>query len=594
MLFAKDLKVALAAVIAAVGLLGFNMAHATVYITPDDSEGSTEISKVVYFAAEAYHALPTGTDADAGKSVTASSTTDFAVIDNSIEVLMDANFSYFLRLELFGPGCDRMTGDGCPQFGADVPVPTVTGEDTDGNAVTTGDIAVVRAQAGRDGDYYGIWRLRVADDEGFAAGGWNVSFALKTTEADPDDDVGVLRLPRNLYPAPAMGEDPDPPAEKCFSVELSVWDQFGEARENRAEALVKNDAGLVCTTPTVSASFRDPQDLTASVAAIFRRFTGATPTMGTLATAVIDEPDFNAGTTEAPNTVLNPADGSPATLADVLDRVDYTFSGTFSTGGPFSFGEFYLGAGASLPPLSRFDADGEPITSAAAKTTDGLLDTNTVVGSVSTVGGHPFRVDVTANDVGDETNPYTQIGAGTYSVTWQVVWPGEAAATSGWRTPEGMLPLGNVLDAGMIMRDGTSVRVGYLTTATDFGTTGDQSYNQRLVISNHGSVDAVVTLGDFVVEEGAEAPTPVNISVPANTAVVRRVAKDEADPMDNGLISIGGCRVELDDDGNCLNPHTRAAATLTATVREGDISVFTTTVTRPEGQTDTVRYWPLQ
>ena len=574
MLFAKDLKVALAAVIAAVGLLGFNMAHATVYITPDRSEGSTEISDVVYFAAEAYHALeaPTGTDAGKGRKVTASSTADFTVEDNDIEVLMDANFSYFLRLELTReePGCNRETGLGCPRFGADVPTPAVTGDDTDGNAVTTGDIAVTRAQGGRDGDHYGIWRLRVADAEGFAAGGWNASFELRTTAADPDDQDGVLWLPAGL--APTEGE--------CFGAELSVWDQFGEARENRAEALVKADTTLVCTTPTVSASFKDPQDLTASVATVFRRFTGATPTMGTLGTAEI-KTDFTQGMA----VVLNPADGAPATRADVLTRVDYTFSGVFSTGGPFSFGEFTLGGAG----LSRYDADGDAIAAAATATAAGKLDTETVRGSRSTAEEHDFVVNVTDNDAEDEDNPYTQIGVGTYSVTWQVVLPGDSATSRA--TPEGTLPP-SVPDAGMITRDGTSVRVGYLTTATMIGATGDGMYNQRLVISNHGGVDAVVTLGDFVVEEGAEAPAPVDISVPANTAVVSRVADTEERP---GLISIGGCRMALDDDGNCPpgNGYNRAAATLTATIREGDISVFTTTVTLPEGQTDTVRYWPL-
>ena len=62
--------------------------------------------------------------------------------------------------------------------------------------------------------------------------------------------------------------------------------------------------------------------------------------------------------------------------------------------------------------------------------------------------------------------------------------------------------------AGKIRRDGTSVRIGFLTTATGFGGARSWqdgamgSYNQRLTIVNHGSNAAEYRLGDFAAEDG--------------------------------------------------------------------------------------------
>ena len=537
MLFAKDLKVALAAAIAVVGLLGFNMAHATVYITPSASENSDP----VYFAAEAYRGvtLPMGVNATKGRTVTASSTNSFTVVDNAIDVLLNSGENYYVRFELKGAAGFA--------FAKDAPLPTAT----------AGTLTFIRAQDGRAGGAVGIWRVSSTSTDA-EAGSWGVSLAI---EADG------ITLPR--FPSATV--------ESCYEIELSVWDQLGDAKENLAEALQKASAKLVCLTPTVSASFGSPQMFTADVAENFRRFTGATPTGGTLGTASIATTltkKLGVGTSARTLFVLNPADGMRATAADVLTRVDYTFSGEFSNSGAFSFGEFTLGGGA----LARYDSEDKAISAAVGATAAGKTGTVTVRGARATVGDHPFVVNVAANDATKATNSYSQIGAGTYSVAWQVVLPGETTAARA-------TPPGAAENAGQIKRNGTTVRVGYLTTATGFGAAGsNRSYNQRLVISNHGNSDATVTLGDFVVEDGAEMPDAVTWTVPGNEKLVVPVAE---------AITIGGCRVAMVGD-DCARPFSRAAATLTATIKESDISVFTTTVTRPEGQTDTVRYWPLQ
>ena len=132
--------------------------------------------------------------------------------------------------------------------------------------------------------------------------------------------------------------------------------------------------------------------------------------------------------------------------------------------------------------------------------------------------------------------------------------------------------------AGSIKRDGTEVRLGFLTTATDFGADRDVwegwtggSYNQRLIITNHGSVRATYTLGKFAAEDGVTvtAGPRATGTIPANTSVVIKVSE---------LITIVG--------------GARTSATLTMRATEDNVSVMTSQVTMPEGQTDTVRYHP--
>ena len=563
MLFAKDLKVALAAVIAAVGLLGFNVAHATVFTTPEEGE----TSDVVYFAAEAYPAILPAPPSQSGGVPKATSTHNYDVADNLIDVLLQEGGDYYIRFDLTGGA----------EFAADPAAPAIHGFLADGSNTAFNDVPTRRARQGQQGDTVGIWTFRVRVEgaisggdiaDGVNAGSWRVGFGLGTE--------GV-RFPRNVS---ATGRT-------CFNVILSIWDDFGDARAanvdggdlaDAASALQAGKATLACFLPTVSAAFAMPQTLTASVASDFRRFLGATPTMGTLGTATV-----TVKKTEGTRDILNPADAEKITAADVLKRVSFTFDeaeeGIFTHSRPFEFGEFKLGAGG----LARYGSDGTALTAAVAATAMGKANTATVRGSAGE-GTHAFTVNVAGNLTAaqltaaqatdaDAMNPYSQIGAGQYSAKWLIVLPNDATTGAGMSA-----------NAGKIQRDGTTVRVGYLTTATEFGSAG-RGHNQRLVISNHGTIDSEVTLREFVVEDGATVPEPWTMVVEGGQQVVVKVAD---------ILTIGGCRVDLDDDGECPQGYNRTAATFTAAARGDQISVFTTTVTLPEGQTDTVRYWPLQ
>ncbi len=562
MLFGKDLKVALAAVFAAVGLLGFNMAHATVYITPSMTEA--ENNKPVYFAKEAFRDIAaTGSARNKRRTVMASSTPDFTVTDTAIDAFLEpvaGGASFYLRFDL-----------GSMEFAADAPAPAVTITDLDGNSATPAASRVARGQAGND---YGIWRF-VAPAAGSAAGDWGVSFPIT---------VGGISLPAG---ASVTG------ANTCFSITLGVYESYTDARDESDE-LVTGSAQLVCLTETVTVSFVAPQTLEASVAEAFRKFTGATPNGGTLGTAKIELKTMAPGA--AHSEVLNPVDGMPLVIGDVLEAVKYEFTGDFDHSGPFQFGNFTLGGGA----LARYDGElpgGELLTAEADDDTtqaeaEAVVNANTVAlrgDLAAAVGNHAFAVNVSGNPppktvppAPPAMNPYSAIGVGTYAVSWQVVIPGDTATV---RARSG----GSSDNAGKIERDGTTVKLGYLTTATEFAGRAGAGYNQRLVITNHGSLDAEVSVGDWVVEDGAEAPAnDWTAVVPAGQQLVTKVAGEGGVIGDNV-----GCRME-DDDGDCMAYFNRAAATLTATARASDVSVFTTTVTKPEGQTDTVRYWPLQ
>ena len=559
MLFGKDLKVALAAVFAAVGLFGFNMAHATVYITPSTMERAN--NKPVYFAKEAFRSI---TMADGMRSVMASSTraagTDFTVADTAIDAFLApvaGGSNYYLRFDL-----------GDMAFADDAPDPVVS--ITAIGSTSPSPASVTRAARGLEGHRFGIW-LFEAPAAGSTAGDWGVSFPIA---------ADGISLPAG---APVTG------GPTCFSITLGVYDSYQDARLN-SNALMSGSAPLACLVETVKVSFANPQTLEASVAEAFRKFTG-TANGGTLGTAKIEMTEMVGDTV-----ILSPDDGMAIARADVLTRVEYTFSESkddeFDHSGPFQFGNFTLGGGA----LARYDSEDELLTAVADDDTtkaeaEAVVNANTVtVGRhLTALGNHAFAVDVSGNPppatvppAPPAMNPFSAIGEGTYAVSWQVVIPGDSATRRARSA-------GSAANAGKITRDGTTVKLGYLTTATEFAGRAGAGYNQRLVITNHGSLNAEVMVGDWVVEDGAQAPAePWTAVVPANQQLVTRVAGEGGVIGDNV-----GCRM-MDDDGDCVAYFNRAAATLTATAKASDVSVFTTTVTKPEGQTDTVRYWPLQ
>ena len=115
---------------------------------------------------------------------------------------------------------------------------------------------------------------------------------------------------------------------------------------------------------------------------------------------------------------------------------------------------------------------------------------------------------------------------------------------------------------GSIVRNGATVNLSYVTTS--------DRYNQRLIITNRGTVDAEYELTDFFTEMGTEATAgdAAMGTVPAGMSVVIRSA--------DAVTFTGSMR--------------RAAATLTVNAPAAVVDVATTQVNLNDGSTDTVNY----
>ena len=115
---------------------------------------------------------------------------------------------------------------------------------------------------------------------------------------------------------------------------------------------------------------------------------------------------------------------------------------------------------------------------------------------------------------------------------------------------------------GNIVRNGATVNIGYLTTST--------RYNQRIIITNRGEVDAEYELTEFYTEMGTEATagTAAMGTVPAGQTVVIR--------SEDAVTFTGTMR--------------RAAVTLTVNAPASVVDVATTQVNLNDGSTDTVNY----
>ena len=118
---------------------------------------------------------------------------------------------------------------------------------------------------------------------------------------------------------------------------------------------------------------------------------------------------------------------------------------------------------------------------------------------------------------------------------------------------------------GSIVRNGASVKVGFLTTA--------EKYNQRLIVVNHGSRSVAITNIEVNVQDDVEG---------------FEVMGDPAELM----IGPGEMKVYLVADVLEIMGRNRASGTLSFNGAKGDISVATTIVNREDGSTDTVM-WPV-
>ena len=572
MLFAKDFKTALAVVIAATGLLGFGTAHATVVLSHQATEAAQ--SNPIYFAAEAYpSAYPASSRAGGDVTVvppTATSSPSYTLATEYRKVdaaLFDGD-RYFVRFALSG-GAEFGSGfSGNPILGY---TPERVGHPQVGNSVF---VNMQRVSGGTSGDDYGVWSFNVV------AGGSNDASTAVDTTVDESLDAGDytvyihggsvntngIRLPRNQSTI----------TQTCYNLTAKLFDdQAGARRDDEEHELAMATGPLLCFVPTITASVSAPQKLTASVATNFRRFLGSSPTSGTLATANVAVKTMQAqGTRMLP--ILNPDTGVAITTADVLKNVEFTLEGTFAYSQPFEFGEFKLGSAT----MARHGSDGMALAATVARTAPGKANTASVRGKVTAPGSVAISVDVSGNDATKATNVYSAIGQGSYTASWQIDQVDPGTGKNAAQDPaEGTGP------AGSIDRDGTTVRIGYLQAVTSFTNANAETigWNQRLVITNHGSAAAEVRLGAFNEEMG------VTVSCEEDA----RWTCDDNDELvfdiDAGSQMVVKVADMIDVEGGG-----RTAGTLTIAADASQVSVATTQVTLPGGQTDTVRYWPLQ
>ena len=578
MLLAKDFKTAVAVVIAVAGLLGFGTANATVYLGEDGD--AVMGSNPVYFAAELYPGIlpaspskeggiPTATSSGNMDSRPYSALVEVAKLDSDgtggVDVALLSDERYYVRFDLTGGA----------NFGTYTDDPLVR------RFVTTNvrHTNTTRVRGGRDDDTSGIWTFTVGDgtdtddadpaavgdtevDIELAAGAWTIHiFGLDQ----------AIRFPRALSAT----------TRTCTTMEFRLYDNVVDAR-SKNEPITMASGPFMCFVPTLSASVTAPQTLTASVADGFRRFKnpdgGDALTSGRLATA-----NVAVAKTVGTIPIQNPADGMSFADDDVLKNVEFSLTGTFTHSSPFGFGEFKLGS----TTMTRLDAAGDEITAEANKTAEGKASTAKVMATMESAGSVAITVDVSGNNASSATNVYEAIGAGSYKAALEIdqVDPGTGRGSE--QNPAGKSDMA----AGTINRDGTTVRIGYLQTITELERDGDIiGWNQRLVVTNHGSISADVMLSDFNAEGGAE----VACKEPAGNNVVDGEGRWECGENGEVMTTIDANSQLVLKVADLIAGASRTSAMVTIAQDSSQISVASTHVTLPGGQTDTVLYWPLQ
>ena len=583
MLCAKTLKAAFAAILGVVGLVGAGTAHAAINLNPGTATspiGPTHAPE--YFSSEK---LAAGADAATAANRAATPTLAMAtsggynVNAQGLEVALLQGQTYFLRFDLLtGAG----THAGVPNAAliafdkAEIAAaPLVYSSSTLAASALLDDTEVTVTNAGGQGRGTVIYSVAMANDENIGSGDLSITWA-------PGEEV--------------IHASAEPLEEVTYYLRLSIWDDRGDANAANFGTAGTGGSSLwiggnsilgtkrTLTTKVTPVATEDAP-IEADVANGFRRFkaSGATtPTVGRLAKVDVNFiSEFNAGTVAAPvmRDIQDPAQGNQITATDVLDEVQVEVAGNNGTAS-YNFGNFHL-LGTPDIPLARTLPEGSMAMGAAqVNITEGLT------GKIEVPGTFYFSANVMANtdmqmcgEAGMQTpcaagmETYKQIEVVSYSMTLKTKLVGVMAL----QDEKANQP------AGVIDRDGTIVRLAYLTTATSFGTQRGGlwegwmggSYNQRLVIVNHGSSAAEYRLGQFAPMSSEDAMVTVTGSdmatgtIGPNSSLVLRV---------RDLITIEGAN--------------DTSAVLTVDATETNVSVATTQVTLPEGQVDTVRYHP--
>ena len=544
MLCAKNLKVALAAILGVVSLVGAGTAHALINLNP--SAASRNDHAPQYFSAE--RMVGAGVSS---RTLMGAASDSYAVIAPAIPPGFENGVTYYLRFDL----------EGGARF-SDTAAPDNVSVDTGGNTATT-TVSSLLDSTETYVIYSWIPGARAANTA------W-ITWLL------PQDGIRTTH---------ALAVE-----DRNYTLRVSIWNGRGDALRADYTGL-GSQAPIWTTTATIAAAKQtlftkvsDNRTITASVTSNFRRFlpaTGAAPTgsttatMGRLASAGLRFADM-VGT----QPVLNHEDGTQILLAEIFEEVQVRIRGS---NGPasYNFGQFYLNSSCM----------GAAATVLATSTVDGVtaLDAKLTTASTSV-----FCANVTGNVPPEEGEdaPYAQIEPVTYNMSLMTKLVDIAAPLhlpDTGNLPEVASGDGN---AGTIIRDGTEVRIAYLTTATDFGRNwrGDRqevigSYNQRLVIVNHGSEPVRYKLDDFTTETLSDGST-----------VTATLTDEYAMGLDaEGYAMLGGdstAVLQVRDLIQITNG-ARTSGKLTLIAPKANISVATVQVTIPEGQTDTVRYHPL-
>ena len=586
MLRAKNLKVALAAILGVVGLMG-GTAHAQIDLIPRGADPSAD-HMVPYFAAE-----PLATSTHILVSATSSGFNVSADLSAGLEVRR-----YYLRVDLLEGG--GHTGSNSTLRNART--------DDDDNPVPIGirfSEAVVNGASVPQ--LFNVNALQTPAATLLEVPGQYREALIYTIDVTPGATaVAIPRnagrlawvLPNDAYEVRLSSGT----SEETFYLRMSLWNGRGDAQRADfdnlgSQAPIWAGANSVLETKrTLTTEVQDPRVITATVTSNFRKFreensnpsgpTGRTTAdYGRLATARVTFQSA-VGTRE----ILHHDDGNQVTLPDVLQTVNVGVRGDAGTSS-YNFGDFYLdpaGAGCSVREMGRLLPMGMTGT-ATATSTDSLssgLSSAVVAAQLQPVPAMtrlPWFLGERALSAGDAERAQFVFCANVLENT-----PGRAldefplrispvtyTMTLGTTLVSGASGMhGAEATGGQIRTDGTRVRISYLTPTRDFPGGREGMYNQRLVIANHGTSMVAYTLGDFAPEPGK-----VVNALPA--------ASGELMPSSSVVIPVSNL-IELTGEG----PN-RTAAVLTLIGAPGDISVATTQVTLPEGQTDTVRHHPL-
>ena len=567
MLCAKNLKVALAAILGVVSLVGASTAHATINLNPGTAAAPNMPANMPqYFAAERLFAMSAAASVTARTETTvvamaATTTGGYNVVVPAISAgFTAADGTLYVRFDL-------LTGNA-----------TTGSNDAKRIAFEAAEIAgldpvIYDDTVNADGDIVDATVQATGTRILTLPGGVAVIYALQPGPIP----AGVGRIEWALPEDAIKARVGSPTEAVTYYIRMSIWASRTDASAARfaanggSAAIWAGGNAILSTASTLTTSVSAPQEITATVASGFRRFAAVgttSTTRGKLATVTVAfQDEVRVGT--AMHDILDHSDGMQVVVGDVLDQVQATVTGD-NMAASYNFGEFYLDADcAGTDRMTRTVPEG------TADTADRVHISTGLTRNLAAAGSYMFCANVTDNTEEQmrqnaaktvDYEPYMQIEPVAYTIT---------LATK----LDGYTPLvdSKTLGAGEIIRDGTVVRIAYLTTATSFGAARDWqggatgAYNQRLVMVNHSSADVGYELGDFATEEGVtvEATAMATGMLAANSSLVLRV-RDLIEIMGGGRTS-GKLTLVADDD---------------------DISVAMVQVTLPEGQTDTVRYHP--